>query len=326
MYPISMTQGEKSVIQKDKHTNQPLTTVRMNNTEVTMLADTGAMVSVMSISHWNQLKTKPTLQPVKVTLTPCGDHKIICHSKFEATIKSGSTSCKETIYVIPDNQLKTPILSYHASTALGIIKFMGHISQYTKGDFESDLSNPGNMSALLTKYDHLFKGIGCHNTKQITLHIDPDIKPVIAPQREVPIHLKDKFEQILTDIQSQDIIEDVEGPVEWISNPVLAPKEKPGEIPFTVDMFNANKAIQRTRKVIPTIEEVKAVFRGALVFSKIDMNSSYFQFPISEESRAIKTFRTPTGLKRFKRTTMGMNSAGEEVDAIIRRLLKIFLA
>ena len=98
---------------------------------------------------------------------------------------------------------------------------------------------------------------------------------MIAPKREVPIHLRDKFDNLLKELQEQDIIEDVEGPVEWISNPVLAPKETPGEIRFTVDMTNANKAIKRTRKVIPTIDDVKATFRGATVFSKIDMNSSY---------------------------------------------------
>jgi len=70
-------------------------------------------------------------------------------------------------------------------------------------------------------------------------------------------------------------------------------------------MSNANKAIQRTRKVIPTMGEVKAVFRGATIFSEINMNRSYFQFPISEESRSITTFRALKGLKCFECTTMG---------------------
>ena len=73
--------------------------------------------------------------------------------------------------------------------------------------------------------------------------------------------MREKFDDLLEDLQSQDIIEDVDGPVEWISNPVLAPKENPGEITFTVDMTHANKAIQRTRKVIPTVEDVKTIFQ-----------------------------------------------------------------
>ena len=51
------------------------------------------------------------------------------------------------------------------------------------------------------------------------------------------------------------------------------------------------------------------------------MNSSYFQFQLTEESRAITTFRSLKGLKRFKQGTMGINSVGEEVDGIIRESL-----
>ena len=91
------------------------------------------------------------------------------------------------------------------------------------------------------------------------LHIGPSIKPVISPQCDVPIHLREKFDDLLEELQNQDIIEDVDGPVESISNPVFAPKENPGETRFTVNMTNANKAIQRTRKVIPTVEDVKAI-------------------------------------------------------------------
>jgi len=57
---------------------------------------------------------------------------------------------------------------------------------------------------------------------------------------------------------------------------------------------------------------------GKQMSSKIDMNISYFQFPILEESRSITSFITPTGLKCFKPTTMGINSAGEKVDTILR--------
>ena len=159
-----------------------------------------------------------------------------------------------------------------------------------------DLSNEANLKMLLKRYQHVFSGIGRHKEKQITLHIDPTIKPVISPRREIPIHLREKSDDLLEELQNQDIIEDVDGPVEWISNPVLAPKENPGEIRFTVDMTHANKAIQRTRKVIPTVEDVKTIFRRATVFSIIDMNRSYFQFELTEESRPITTFRSPKGL------------------------------
>ena len=86
---------------------------------------------------------------------------------------------------------------------------------------------------------------------------------MISPHREVPIRLCEKFDKLLLELQIQNIIEDISGPVEWILKLVLAPKRNSVEIRFTVDMAKPSKVI--------TIEDVKAVFRGATVFSKIDM-------------------------------------------------------
>ena len=35
---------------------------------------------------------------------------------------------------------------------------------------------------------------------------------------------------------------------------------------------------------MPTTEDVQVVFRGATLFSKIDVSSLYFQFKLTEES------------------------------------------
>lgn len=119
------------------------------------------------------------------------------------------------------------------------------------------------MNALLNQYSHVFEGIAKHNSKQVKLHIDETIKLVTSPRRQVPIHLREKFDKLLLELQAQDIIENVPRRVKWMSNTIPAPKDSPDGIQFTVNMTNPNKVIKQTRTVVSTIEYVKGVFRGA---------------------------------------------------------------
>ena len=80
---------------------------------------------------------------------------------------------------------------------------------------------------------------------------------------------------------------------------------------MNIDMTTANKAIRRTRHVIPTIEELRYKMNGAAHFSKLDMNHGYNQFELVESSRHITVFYTHKGLRQFKRLTFGTNSAAE---------------
>ena len=73
----------------------------------------------------------------------------------------------------------------------------------------------------------------------------------------------------------EDIIEEVEGPTDWLANPVFTPKQDPNEIRMNIDMTNANEAISRRRHVIPTLEELRHDFNGAKIFSVMDQNCGY---------------------------------------------------
>ena len=102
------------------------------------------------------------------------------------------------------------------------------------------------------------------------------------------------------------------GPTDWLANPVFTPKADPEDIRMNIDMTNANKAIKRQRHVIPTLEELRHDFNGAKVFSVLDQNCGYNQYSLAPgESRNITSFRTHRGIKRFKRLHFGINAAAE---------------
>ena len=79
----------------------------------------------------------------------------------------------------------------------------------------------------------------------MTLPVNPDI-PQTQPQRKIPFAKCDKLKRLLAELENQDMIEHVDGPMDCISNLVLTAKANPEEIRMNIDMTCANEAIQRT--------------------------------------------------------------------------------
>ena len=120
---------------------------------------------------------------------------------------------------------------------------------------------------LSIKYADVFRGIGKMKNVQVKLNIDKTVKPVIQQCRRIPIPLREKVERELQRLEDAGIIEKVDGPTKWISPIVIQPKKNSQEIRICTDMREANKAIRRTRHVIPTVEEIRYKLNGAKHFS-----------------------------------------------------------
>ena len=87
------------------------------------------------------------------------------------------------------------------------------------------------------------------------MHIDESVPPVIQPQKKTPFVKCDKLDTLLDKLESSDIIEEVDGPANWLSNVVITSKAGPNEIWMNTDMTTANQAIKQTRHVIPTLQD-----------------------------------------------------------------------
>ena len=74
---------------------------------------------------------------------------------------------------------------------------------------------------------------------------------------------------------SKGIFEEYNRPNEWISNPVIIPKED-GLLRITVDYRNMNKHLINTHCPIPRIDELRASMNGCRYFSKLDLNQAFF--------------------------------------------------
>lgn len=70
------------------------------------------------------------------------------------------------------------------------------------------------------------------------------------------------------------------------------------QIRMNINMITAKTAIQRTRHVIPTLEELRYEFNNAWYFIKLDKKHGYMQMELDQTSRPITTFYSHRGLKQ----------------------------
>ena len=92
---------------------------------------------------------------------------------------------------------------------------------------------------------------------------------------------------------------------------MITEKKNTGKIRMSVDMREANRAIQRTPRHVTTVQEMRHKLAGATVFSELDMSHGFHQLRLAEESRHLSTFRTHEGLHRFKVLFFGAAPASD---------------
>ena len=86
------------------------------------------------------------------------------------------------------------------------------------------------------------------------LHINQTVPAVTQPARRIPFHLRRNVSAALKRLESQGIIEKVEGPTPWVSPLVIVPKSD-SYVRLWVDE-SPNRAIQRERHPSPNVDDL----------------------------------------------------------------------
>ena len=291
-----------------QESKRPTSRVKLQNSHLTVLVDSGASCNVMDKRTFDNLHTKPQLKRATTKLYSYGiTQPLKLYGQFNTVIESHTCYTNATFYVANgDNTL----LSYETAVDLTILNKVHAIDD------------------IHTQIDTNLKGIsdviGTYKGGVIKLHIDESVKPTAQPHRRIPFHMRKKVEKELQRLMDSDVIEKVtDGPTPWVSPIVVAPKPKtPENIRICVDMRLPNKVIKRERHITPTFDDVIADLSGAQYFSKLDLRSGYHQILLHTDSRHITTFSTHAGLYRYKRLNFGINSAAEILQETVRESLR----
>ena len=89
---------------------------------------------------------------------------------------------------------------------------------------------------------------------------------------------------------------------------------------MVVDYRKVNTKIVFDSYPLPTIDQAFEQLGGASVFSVFDLNSAYFQIPLSVQSRRVTAFCTPYGLFEFNKLPMGISVGSQGLSRVIDEL------
>ena len=294
-------------------------TVNINAVDTAVIIDSGASVNVLDADTFTKLLRHGDIQlsECKKRILPYGATKPLpVKGSFQANVFSPDTNrTVQATFIVVETSNSGSLLSKNTATQLDLLRVgPGDDVPVNLLDMNS------STEAIVTRFPAVFDGVGKLKDYQLTIHTDNSVTPIAQPLRRTPFHVRKDVERKLKELEDLDIIEDADGPTPWVSPLVAVPKSN-GDIRVCVDMRRVNEAIIRERHPIPTLEETLHSLNGATVFSKLDLRWGYHQIELSPESRALTTFSTHTGLKRYKRLIFGLSSASEVYQHIIQRTL-----
>jgi hypothetical protein len=106
---------------------------------------------------------------------------------------------------------------------------------------------------------------------------------------------------------------------QYASPAFLVPKPS-GDYRMVVDYRLLNKKVVFDAFPMPTVEHAFANFTHARIFSVLDLNSAYYQIPLSAKSRKATAFCTPFGLFEFRKLPMGISVGCQVLSRVVDSL------
>ncbi|KAL4313586.1 hypothetical protein GQ457_01G039130 [Hibiscus cannabinus] len=151
------------------------------------------------------------------------------------------------------------------------------------------------------------------------IDVYPGTAPVsMAPYRMAPKELKELKVQ-LQELLDRGFIRPSVSP--W-GAPVLFVKKKDGTLRLCIDYRKLNKLTVKNKYPLPRIDDLFDQFRGASVFSKIDLRSGYYQLKVKDSDVFKTAFRTRYGHYEFLVMPFGLTNAPAAFMDMMNRTLR----
>ena len=183
------------------------------------------------------------------------------------------------------------------------------------------------LSPVIREYEHLFRTTtGC--TEEAYHFIPTTGNPVRIPPRRIPAHYRMEVNRQIQTMLEQNIIEESSSP--WMA-PAVFVRKKSGDLRLCIDYRELNKRTVKDAYPLPLPDEVQDRLSGSTVFSTLDLQSGYWQLPVSPTDQP-KTAFCPGpgfGLYEFKRMPFGLSGAPSSfqrlMDKVLRGLLFVII-
>ncbi|EOX94106.1 DNA/RNA polymerases superfamily protein [Theobroma cacao] len=165
-------------------------------------------------------------------------------------------------------------------------------------------------------------GLPLDRELEFPIDLLPSIAPIsIPPYRMALAELKELKVQ-LQDLVDKGFIRPSISP--W-GAPVLFVKKKDGTLRLCIDYHQLNRVTIKNKYPLPRIDDLFHQLRGAMVLSKIDLRSGYYQLRIKEQDVPKTAFRTRYGHYEFLVMPFGLTNAPAVFMDLMNRVFHPYL-
>ena len=178
------------------------------------------------------------------------------------------------------------------------------------------------LEKILKRFKCIFSrsstDVGCINNAKHEIEIG-DNKPIAINPRRIPMHIEDKVDELIQDLEKKDIIVKTASP--WNFPIVVVPK-KNGNIRMCVDYRRLNAITERPVYYIPDSKQLFDCLEGARYFSSLDLSMGYHQIEMSPNDISKTAFTVRTGQYAFKRMPFGLCGAPQSFQRVMASILR----
>lgn len=257
--------------------------------------DTGAEVTVITEKTAEGLNVKHLMKSSKKKLFGADRRELSLTGKISCILEYGNKSTIQDLFVI--KQLSKNLLGLPAIKVLEMIKKVDTVEK-----------------SVCDYFPNLFSGLGTLRKGEYKIKIKPEAKPfALFTARHVRFSLREKVQKELLCMEESGVISKAEQPSAWCAAMVVVLK-KSGAIRICVDHRPLNEVVLREVHPLPKVDESLAQLPGAVMFSKLDANSGFWQTPLSTNSKQLTTFITPFSCNKLSFGT-GTLSNKDEPDS-----------
>ena len=143
----------------------------------------------------------------------------------------------------------------------------------------------------------------------------------MTPHRMAPVELQELRVQ-LQELLDKGFIRPSTSP--W-GAPILFTKKKGKTLRLCIDYRQLNKVMIQNRYPLPTIDDLFDQLRGARVYFKIDLRTSYHQLRVRETDIPKTAFRTRYGHLEFTAMPFGLTNALAAFMGLMHRMFQPYL-
>jgi len=327
--------------------------IRILNQNVLGLIDTGAVVSLLSLSTFRKLPLQTTkikkLNTKHIDFKSASGNTMHSEGMFELPFVIDNTTLFYQFHIV-DLFDETFILGYaflknfqlqlnlkKNKLSITIPQTNKIITIYLRGKEINTIKTNAELTVdhlppqeqqelqqLFDAYQTLFaaKMTDLGVAKNVKHRIEKNGPPIQLPMRRTPDALKVVIKTQVEDMLAHNIIRDSCSPY---AAPVVIVPKKDGDNRFGIDYRGLNKQTVKDKYPLPRIDDTIDALHGSKYFTTLDLFTGYWQIEIAEEDKFKTAFVCELEQFEFNRMPFGLTNAPSTFQRLMNGLLKTLL-